>query len=284
MYLFFFYAVQMSPTVQDILDIIDTIAPAHLAESWDNIGLMLGTPAAPVTAVLLGLDPTTALLDEARTMNANLVITHHPLIFTPLKAVHLDQPDGRFIELAIRNQISVISSHTNFDSAPGGTSDVLAQLLGLQNVQPLAPHDCGEAGCGLGRIGDYVSPLSEDEFLERLMEACTPPWLLGAGIPPRQISRVAVCGGSCSELAGQALRAGAQVLVTAEVKHHIARQAEETGLWIIDAGHFATEFPGMHNLARLLAAETDRRFGGIPVAVTRTQSSPLELLENEPGN
>lgn len=284
MYLFFFYALPMSPTVQDILDIIDTIAPAHLAESWDNIGLMLGSPAAPVSAILLGLDPTTALLDEARTMNANLVITHHPLIFTPLKSIHLGQPDGRFIDLALRNEMSVISSHTNFDSAPGGTSDVLARLLGLQNIQPLAPHDCRETGCGLGRIGDYLVPLGAEEFLEHLRTACAPPWLLGAGTPPRQVSRVAVCGGSCSELADQALRAGAQVLVTAEVKHHIARRAEETGLWLIDAGHFATEFPGMQSLARLLAAETGRRFGKIPVAVTGTQSTPLALLGNEPGN
>lgn len=278
MYLFFFYAVLMSPTVQDILNIIDSIAPAHLAETWDNVGLMIGNATARVTAILLGLDPTTALLDEARQLNANLVITHHPVIFHPLKSVRLDQPDGKFIDLALRNQMSVISSHTNFDSTPGGTSDILAQLLGLQNIQPLAPHACGDPGCGLGRVGDFVDPLNADEFLDRLRAACTPPWLLGAGTAPRRISRVAVCGGSCSELADEALRAGAQVLVTAEVKHHNARRAEETGLWLIDAGHFATEIPGMHYLARQLAAETGRRFGEIPVAVARTQASPLNLL------
>jgi dinuclear metal center YbgI/SA1388 family protein len=278
MYLFFFYAVLMSPTVQDILDIIDSIAPAHLAEPWDNVGLMIGDPAAQVTAILLGLDPTTALLEEARQLNANLVITHHPVIFHPLKSVHLDQPDGKFIDLSLRNKMSVISSHTNFDSAPNGTSDILAQLLGLKNIEPLVPHACGEPGCGLGRVGDYVDPLSADEFRERLRAACVPPWLLAAGTIPRRISRVAVCGGSCSELADQALQAGAQVLVTAEVKHHIARRAEETGLWLIDAGHFATELPGMHHLARQLVAETGRRFGGIPVAVTGTQASPLNLL------
>lgn len=278
MYLFFFYAVLMSPTVQDILDIIDSIAPAHLAEPWDNVGLMIGDPAAQVTAILLGLDPTTALLEEARQLNANLVITHHPVIFHPLKSVHLDQPDGKFIDLSLRNKMSVISSHTNFDSAPNGTSDILAQLLGLQNIEPLVPHACGEPGCGLGRVGDYVDPLSADEFRERLRAACVPPWLLATGTIPRRISRVAVCGGSCSELADQALQAGAQVLVTAEVKHHIARRAEETGLWLIDAGHFATELPGMHHLARQLVAETGRRFGGIPVAVTGTQASPLNLL------
>ena len=278
MYLFFFYAVLMSPTVQDILDIIDAIAPAHLAEPWDNIGLMLGNPASQVTAILLGLDPTTALLDEARTLDANLIITHHPLIFTPLKSVHLGQPEGRFIDLALRNRMNVISSHTNFDAAPEGTSEILAQLLGLQNIQPLAPHACGETGCGLGRIGDYSDPLNPEEFLERLRAACAPPWLLGTEPHPRRISRVAVCGGSCSELADQALRSGAQVLVTAEVKHHIARHAQEAGLWLVDAGHFATEFPGLHHLARLLAEEADKRFNGIPVAVTGTQSSPLELV------
>jgi dinuclear metal center YbgI/SA1388 family protein len=278
MYLFFFYAVLMSPTVQDILDIIDAFAPAHLAEPWDNVGLMIGNPAAQVTAIHLGLDPTTALLDEARMLGANLVITHHPVVFTPLKSIRLDQSDGKFIDLALRNRMSVISSHTNFDSAPGGTSDILARLLDLRNIQPLAPHGCGELDCGLGRVGDYVDPLSAEEFLERLRTACTPPWLLGAGTVPRQISRVAVCGGSCGELADQALRAGAQVLVTAEVKHHIARRAEETGLWLIDAGHFATEFPGMQHLARLLATEAGRRFGEIPVAVTGTQASPLKLV------
>ncbi|HBI16330.1 MAG TPA: Nif3-like dinuclear metal center hexameric protein [Desulfobulbaceae bacterium] len=278
MYLFFFYAVLMSPTVQDIFNIIDSIAPVHLAEPWDNVGLMVGNWSAQVTAILLGLDPTTPLLDEALTLNANLVITHHPVIFHPLKSIHLDQPDGQFIELALKNKMSIISSHTNFDSAPGGTSDILAQLLGLQNIQPLVPHECGEPGCGIGRVGDYVDPLSPEDFIERLRTACAPPWLLGAGTVPRRISRVAVCGGSCSELAEQALRAEAQVLLTAEVKHHIARRAEETGLWLIDAGHFATELPGMHNLARLLAAEADKRFGGIPVAVCGIQGSPLHLI------
>jgi dinuclear metal center YbgI/SA1388 family protein len=280
MYLFFFCAVLMSPTVQDILEIIDSIAPAHLAEPWDNVGLMIGDSTARVTAILLGLDSTTALLDEARQLNANLVITHHPVIFHPLKSVRLDQPDGKFIDLALRNRMGVISSHTNFDAAPGGTSDILAQLLGLQNIQPLAPHACGVPGCGLGRVGDFPDPLSADEFLGRLRAACAPPWLLAAGTAPDRISRIAVCGGSCSELTDQALQAGAQALITAEVKHHAARRAEETGLWLIDAGHFATEFPGMQYLARQLAAETGRRFGGIPVAVTRTQASPLNLLRS----
>lgn len=278
MYLFFFYAAPMSPTVQDILDIIDAIAPAHLAEPWDNVGLMIGNPTDPVTGILLGLDPTTPLLDEARSLGANLVLTHHPILFHPLKSVNLGQPQGRFIDLALQNRMSVLSSHTNFDSAPEGTSAIVAQRLGLLNIQPLVPHASGQSGCGLGRIGDYAEPLTAEEFLGRLRAVCTPPWLLGAGTAPRRISRVAVCSGSCSELADHALRAGAQVLVTAEVKHHLARLAEDTGLWLIDAGHFATEFPGMHHLAQLLATEAGKRFSGITVAVSGTQTSPLNLV------
>lgn len=281
MYLFFFSPGQMSPTVQDILDIIAVLAPEHLAEPWDNVGLMLGNPATPVRAILVGLDPTPALLDEARNLGANLLLTHHPLIFHPLKAIHLHRPDGRFIGQALRDGVSLISSHTNFDATPGGTSDILARRLGLQDIVPLAPHAGGDPGCGLGRIGNYREPLSAQQFLARLREVCAPPWLLGAGTPPERISRAAVCGGSCSELADQALQAGAQVLVTAEVKHHLARQAEETGLWLIDAGHFATEFPGMRHLADLLAAEAGRRFGPVSVTVTDSQTSPLSLLHHE---
>ncbi|RJX19149.1 MAG: Nif3-like dinuclear metal center hexameric protein [Desulfobulbus sp.] len=278
MYLFCISTGQMSPTVQDILDIIETFAPARLAEPWDNVGLMLGDPAAPVSAILLGLDPTLELLDEARSIKASLIITHHPLIFTPLKAVHLDRIDGRFIDQALRHKISIISSHTNFDIAPEGTSDVLARLLGLQDIRPLAPVDRGEPGHGLGRIGAYPEPLSAEEFLERLRHACSPPWLLGAGRAPRQIKSVAVCGGSCGELVDLARQAGTQVLITAEVKHHLARRAEETGLWLIDAGHFATEFPGMRHLARMLTEEAGKRFGGLAVTVTDSQRSPLNPI------
>lgn len=281
MYLFFFYPGQMSATVQDILAIIADLAPEHLAEPWDNVGLQLGNPAAQVRAILVGLDPTPALLEEARGLDANLLLTHHPLIFHPLKAIRSDRPDGRFIDQAIREQVSVVSSHTNFDAAPDGTSTVLARLLALDDVTPLAPNPGDDPDNGLGRIGSYRQPLAPEEFLARLRAACNPPWLLGAGCPPKQISRVAVCGGSCSDLAGLALAAGAQVLVTAEVKHHLARQAEETGLWLIDAGHFATEFPGMRHLADRLQAEADRRFGPIPVAVSQRQTAPLSLLPGE---
>ncbi len=268
----------MAPTVQNILEVIESLAPANLAEPWDNTGLMIGDPASPVHTILLGLDPTMALLDEAQSLGANLIITHHPIIFHPLKSIQLSHPDGRFIDSAIRKQINIISSHTNLDSTRNGISDTLAQKLGLSDIAPLVAQETGEAGCGLGRIGSYDEPIAVQEFIDRLKSACNPPWLLSAGNQPNTIKKVAVCGGSCSELADKAQLAGADVFVTAEVKHNIARWAEDADFWIIDAGHFATENTGIQHFAQQLATETTKQFDKINIKVTGNQTSPLTLV------
>lgn len=268
----------MATTVQDILEIIETIAPAHLAESWDNTGLMIGDPECTVHTVLLGLDPTMEILDEALSTDAQLIITHHPVIFHPLNSIHPAQQNGRFINAAIRNQINVIGCHTNLDSSRNGVSNTLARQLGLSDITPLVIHDGAEAGCGMGRIGNYTEPLSAKDFIERLRAVLDPPWLLSAGNQPNKIERVAVCGGSCSDLAEEAMQAGAQVFVTSEVKHSVARWAEDAGFWIIDAGHFATENNGILDLAKLLATEVTKRGKDLSIKVTEKQNPPLTLV------
>ncbi len=269
----------MSATVQHLIDILEEIAPHSLAESWDNVGLLVGSAREPVRGVLLGLDPLPALLEEARRLDANLVITHHPLIFRPLPAIRTDRPPGRFIRDALAAGINVIGCHTNLDATTGGVSDVLAGRLGLTNITPLVPgdHGNGDAACGLGRLGDYNEPLPPADFLARLRDVLAPPWLLAAGPRPARVGRVAVCGGSCSEFAEQALQAGADVFVTAEVKHAIARWAEEVGLWIIDAGHFATEYPAMAVLRERLEAALADRGMAIGIHLAR-QEPPLQAV------
>ncbi len=269
----------MSATVQHLIDIVQEIAPDTLAESWDNVGLLVGSGKKTVRGVLLGLDPLSSLLDEARRLDANLVITHHPAIFRPLAAILIDHIPGRFIRTAITRDINVIGCHTNLDATNGGVSDVLAERLGLHHITPLVrSEESGkEACCGLGRIGDLAQPLATDAFLARLRTALEPPWLLAAGPRPEQIARVAVCGGSCSEFAEKALAGGADVFVTAEVKHAIARWAEEAGLWIIDGGHFATENPAMASLGERLRTVLAARGHDIAVHVAR-QEAPLQTI------
>ena len=264
--------------VQDILNILTHIAADDLAETWDNVGLLIGAPDNRVTSVLLGLDPTVALIAQAKDLGAELIITHHPAIFHPLKALRTDQPAGRFISAALQANISFIGCHTNLDAAVGGVSDVLAQAIGVTDTKPLLPiahSDC----CGLGRIGNLAAPVAADTFITDIRKALVPPWLLEAGPRPELVSRVAVCGGSCSDFAENALAGGADIFITAEVKHATARWAEEAGLWIIDGGHFATENIAVPALQQLLLQQLHTDMN-IQVHTAR-QEAPLTLIATQ---
>jgi dinuclear metal center YbgI/SA1388 family protein len=276
-YLFFFALKAIVATVQDLLNILNDIAADDLAEAWDNVGLLIGSPHHRVTSVLLALDPTAELIDQAQNYGAELVITHHPAIFHPLKSLRTDQPVGNFISSALQAGISVIGCHTNLDSTRGGVSDVLAHILGLVNTEPLVvDKNCNDA-CGLGRIGDLETAIDPDDFIAGMYNALSPPWLLEAGPRPELVSRVAVCGGSCSDLSETALRAGADVFLTAEVKHAAARWAEEASLWLIDGGHFATENPAMAALQQLLTHRLKQRSITVQIHYVR-QNPPLKLI------
>ena len=266
------------PTVQEFLNILQHITPEDLAEDWDNVGLLVGNPQQAVRRILLALDPSCSLMDLACSGRYDLVITHHPIIFRPLKSLRTDTPTGRFIARATGAGISVIACHTNFDSIEGGVSDILATGLGLVMTRPLiqAGKSC-DSTCGLGRIGMYPLAVPVATFLARLQQACAPPWLLEAGPRPQQVATVAVCGGSCSDLAETALRQGADVFVTAEVKHSVARWAEDAGLWILDAGHFATENPAMTILRNRLQQQAVDLGWDVEID-TAVQHAPLRLV------
>lgn len=266
------------PTVKDIHTALQGLAPDTLAESWDNVGILAGSPQQEVHRILVALDPDRALVEEARSRNCDLIITHHPIIFKPLKTIDLSTPTGAFLAAVLRAEISVIACHTNLDSVVDGVSSTLAQGLGLTEISPLVPaaHGGGET-CGLGAIGHYPQPIPADGLVQRLCRLCAPEWILAAGRKPEHVSRVAVCGGSGSDLAAVALARKAQVYVSSELKHSVARWAEESGIWLLDAGHFCTENPAMPLFAehiRQLFADRDWTIS-IDVA---TQASPLKLL------
>ncbi len=272
------------PTVNDIHSALQNLVPDTLAESWDNVGLLAGSPEQPVRRIMIALDPCMAVAEQAISKQCDLLITHHPMIFKPIRAVHTHTPAGAFLNAVLRAGISVIACHTNLDSVEGGVSQALAQHLGLADIRPLVPaaHACGEHGengerCGLGSIGTYPKPVAASELIQRLRRFCAPEWILAAGIRPEQVSRVAVCGGSGSDLAETALAQGAEVYITAEVKHNVARWAEEAGIWLLDAGHFPTENPAMPLFAERLAKLFKSRNWNIPIDMA-DQATPLKLL------
>jgi dinuclear metal center YbgI/SA1388 family protein len=264
--------------IQDIIDILQEFAPVELAESWDNVGLLVGNRNAQADSLIVALDPTSALLDEAEIRGANVIITHHPAIFHPLKALRTDQPLGHFLAEALKKNIHIIACHTNLDSAVGGVSDILATRLNLMDLSPLVPENTGESStCGLGRIGRCAQPMTPEGCIEKLRNATNAPWLLEAGIRPNQVNKIAVCGGSCSEFAETAMQAGADLYITAEVKHSTARWAEEAGFWIIDGGHFATEHLAIAPLRERLQEEIKKRDMNNQVSAV-LQNPPLTLV------
>lgn len=239
-------------TVGEILKFIETLAPPCMAESWDNCGLLCGRKNKEVRKILVALDPFRNVIAEAIEEKADLIVTHHPLIFRdPLMAVNEDSEAGRCVLTLIEHGIAAINAHTNLDLAPGGVNDVLAATLGLQNIEIIHPIP-GDVPYGLLRCGT-AEEQSLDTFLAAVKEklGCSGLRYVNGGKPVR---KVAVGGGSCGDEMFDALSAGCDTFVTSDIKYNQFRTAYELGLNLIDAGHFYTENPVMPVVAEKLRA------------------------------
>jgi dinuclear metal center YbgI/SA1388 family protein len=270
----------MTAKVKDILESLNEEAPFSLAESWDNVGLLVGNPEQEVTAILAGLDPTNQLVDEAIAHGANTIITHHPVIFKPLSTINTAEPDGRLLEKALSNRIAIIGCHTNFDSANEGVSDFLALQLVLEYLSPLVSSaDDDSTDTGLGRIGTYPAPLSSTDFLAKVLDVLNLPCVQTAGPLPGKITTVAVCGGSGSDLATIAFKRGADVYLSAEIKHSTAIWAVENDFCIIDGTHYATEKPAVTLLIKKLREACDTKNWKIKILQTKEEHHPFVLMD-----
>ena len=240
-------------TVSDILNFVETLAPLSMKMDWDNVGLLCGSRSTPVTKVLVALDPFEHVCQEAAQWGAQVIVTHHPLIFRPLPSITDETTIGRGIRTLIKHDISAINAHTNLDQAPGGVNDVLARMLGLANIQVINP--CGEVDgqpWGLLRMGE-VQEQNLPQFLSTVKEKlrCEGLRYVDGGKPVR---KVAVGGGACADGFREALDAGCDTFVTSDIKYNQFWDARDLGLNLIDAGHFYTENPVVTVLAEKIAA------------------------------
>ena len=261
-------------TVSDILDFLDTLAPRSMKMDWDNVGLLCGDKDAPVTKILLALDPFEAVIDEAQYEGAELIITHHPLIFQPIKAITEDNQVGRCIRKLCCYNISAINAHTNLDCAPGGVNDRLAQMLGLNNIQVIDPMGVDPQGrkWGLLRMGQVpTQPLSE--FLETVKSSLGCEGLRYVFGGSSSVRNVAVGGGACAGELKAALLAGCDTFVTADVKYNQFWDAQDLGLNLIDAGHFATENP----IIAVLAEKISAAFPEIQVIISQKHTDCMKF-------
>ncbi|MFW8601699.1 Nif3-like dinuclear metal center hexameric protein [Desulfobacterota bacterium M19] len=264
--------------LRNIIDILDRVVPPSCAEDWDNVGLMSGHPEQVVKGVLVALDPTRDLLKEAAAVNANLIITHHPVIFRPWRHIRLNEPGAAFVAGAIRNNVAVFACHTNLDAVRHGINDALAGALGILDCRPLRAAASEEPVLGLGLSGRLRQPLPGREFLQMLCAVLQQPAVRICGRLPEIIQRAAVCGGSGSDFATAARHSGAQIYISGEIKHSTARWAEEVGFCIVDAGHFGTENTGIPVFADLLRGQLKEQGLELPVIVSSRQCDPMGLF------
>lgn len=244
-------------TVRDVYHVLFAAAPDYMKMDWDNVGLLCGRWEAPVSRILVALDPSPEAIQEAIGQDCQLLVTHHPLIFSAPKGINAVNEDtivGRSLLALIENHIAAINLHTNLDCAPGGVNDVLARKLGLRDVTVLNPTGTDEQGrpYGLIRMGTVdISTLPD--FAVRVKQA------LGcAGVRfsdgNRPVRKVAVGGGSCGGAMDEVLAAGCDTFVTADLKYNQFLDAPELGLNLIDAGHFETEHPVCAHLCGILTS------------------------------
>lgn len=261
-------------TVSDILAYFESLAPASMKMDWDNVGLLCGRKDKEVKKVLVALDPFRNVIREALDIHADLILTHHPLIFGSITSVNEDTETGRCLLTLIENGIAAINGHTNLDQAPGGVNDCLAARLGLQNIQVLNP--CGLDGqgrpWGLLRSGE-VPETDLPQFLSNVKEAlgCDGLRYVSGGKP---VHRVAVGGGACAGGMEEAAAAGCDTFVTSDVKYNQFWDAQTMGLNLIDAGHFHTENP----VTAYLAEELAKAFPEVEVLISQVHRDCMQYF------
>lgn len=225
--------------VKDIVKIIEEFAPKSLAYEWDNTGLIVGNPEKEIKKVYLSLDLFKYNIDEAIELGADMIISHHPILFKGIKKIDISEPEAYVLEKLIKNDIALYAAHTSIDCAKGGINDILAEKLGLYETEIIEKSEI--CGCGLGRVGNLTDYITLREMCQLVKEKLKTPFVRVCGDINKKVRRVAVGGGACDDLIPQAVKMGADVMVTADMKYHISADSVDKEILIIDAGHYPTE-------------------------------------------
>ncbi|WP_308659134.1 Nif3-like dinuclear metal center hexameric protein [uncultured Alistipes sp.] len=237
--------------IKDITDVIERFAPLAYQESYDNAGLIVGRPDDEVRQALLAVDVTDEVLDEAEREGCDLVITHHPIVFHPLKRFNSADMVQRCVERAIRRGIALYACHTNLDSAPEGMSWRLAALLGIGELSVLQPSE-GDPRAGFGVVGELPESLPTVEFLRRMQQRLGVKVVRHSDLVSEQVRRIALCTGAGASLMADARRAGADLYVTADLKYNDFMFPD--GEFVVaDIGHFESEYCAIELLFEVLS-------------------------------
>lgn len=267
-----------SVTVRDVVAILEQRYPPALASDWDAVGLACGDPDASVSRILFAVDPVAEVVDEALLLQADLVVTHHPLLLRGVHSVAAVDHKGGVLHTLISHGIALFSAHTNADHAVPGVSDALADCLGLRDLHPLVPVP-GESGVGTGRVGTLAEAVPLAAFAETVNAAlpATHHGVRVAGALDALVRTVAVCGGSGGEFLPDAA-AVADVYVTSDLRHHRAQDhLVDGGCALVDVAHWASEWPWLPVAADALRDDLAERGSTVEVHVSRIPTDPWTL-------
>lgn len=259
-------------TAADIASTIEKFAPLSLQESYDNAGMQVGNPEMPVSALLLCLDFTEDILQEAIGRGCNMIVSHHPLLFRGLKEITGSNDTQRIVIEAIRNGIALYSAHTNLDSAKNGVSYEMARMLGIHDIQVLCPNT-ENPDTGLGVIGN-IPPTPKIEFLRKVKEIFNVKAVRYSDRTSKLVvKRVALCGGSGAELIGDALKMNADAIVTGDVKYHEMVNFGQNML-VADIGHFESELCAREIFFRIIRAQ----YPELPIYFAESEKNPISII------
>ena len=256
-----------------MLDALEQFAPLPLQESWDNAGLQIGLTEAEVSGALLCLDVTEKIVDEALSRGCNLVVSHHPLLFHGLKHITAATDVERAVVKAIKNDIAVISMHTNLDSARGGVNFRIAERLGLKDVHFGNDSTDGTADSGQWVIGMLPEPMAAADFVSHVKRQLQAQSAMCNELLQRPISRVAICGGAGDFVIDEAVAQGADAFLTGEMHYHVYFGREQQ-LQICVVGHYESE----HFTAELLRDIIESRCPGVTCHLAKTNTNPIKYL------
>ncbi|MCH3964669.1 MAG: Nif3-like dinuclear metal center hexameric protein [Clostridium sp.] len=266
--------------VKDIHDIMEQYAPSRLKEDYDNVGLMIGNMKNEVKSVLVSLDCTLEVIEEAKNNGCNLIFTHHPLLFSKPKSITTDTLTGLKIIKLIKNDINVYSSHTNLDSTFGGLNDIIMQMLNFKNSS-IIEHCCIDrdyftSHSGIGRFSELESSITLAELCVQVKEKLQIKHLRYVGDDNKIIKKVAVINGSGKDYFYKAKMLGADCIITGDTTYHYVSDFNEEGIAVIDAGHFGTEWPAISRVADYLKNRIEAMGFQNNVILSKTNADPYK--------
>lgn len=259
--------------VSEVAAVLEEWAPPPVAESYDNVGLLVGRPDMEVSGILINLDMTEEVVEEAIATGANMIVAHHPIWFMPRKRLNGEDYVSRTIIMAVKHDIALYACHTNLDNVRTGVNQMIGNRLGLKNMTFLRPKQNGENDYGSGMVGELPETMGKEAFLGHVKATFQCGGIRFSDTPGENIERVAVCGGAGSFLTADAIAAGADALVTADITYHKFFDNEKKIL-LLDIGHYESE----QFTSELIHDYLSKKFINFAIRLSNVKTNPVKYF------